>query len=80
MPLLIRPYVDSDRAAMTALYSAAWHATYDAVDGAATIDRVIAALMQGETPAMFSLAPGDLALVAELVQPVSSKGRSECRQ
>ena len=64
MPLIIRPYADTDRAAMTALYTAAWHATYDAVDGAETIDRVIAALMTGESPEMFAMPSGDIALVA----------------
>jgi GNAT superfamily N-acetyltransferase len=64
--MIIRPFINSDRAAMTALYSAAWHATYDAVDGAETINRVIAALMQGDTPEMFTMPDGDIALVAEL--------------
>ena len=65
MPLLIRPYNDAtDRPAMIALYSAAWHATYDAVDGTAKIDRLIAALLDGEPPEMFVLPDGDTALVA----------------
>lgn len=51
---------------MTALYSAAWHATYDAIDGAAAIDRVIADLMNGDEPEMFALDDGDVALVATL--------------
>lgn len=51
---------------MTALYSSAWHETYDAIDGAAAIDRVIAALMHGENPEMFALDLEDIALVAEL--------------
>jgi GNAT superfamily N-acetyltransferase len=65
-PLLtIRAYDDvRDRAEMTALYTAAWHAAYDAVDGAGTIDRVIAALLEGEPPDMFMLPYGDVALVA----------------
>jgi ribosomal protein S18 acetylase RimI-like enzyme len=63
--MIIRPFRHSDRAAMTALYSAAWHATYDAIDGPETIDRVIAALMQGEAPEMFTMPDGDIALVAE---------------
>ena len=50
---------------MTALYSAAWHHTYDSVDGANAIDRVIAALLVGEPPEMFSMQPGDVALVAQ---------------
>ena len=65
MQLTIRPYTDMDRVEMTALYSAVWHATYDGVDGAAAIDRVIAALLEGETPAMFEMPLGDVALVAE---------------
>lgn len=51
---------------MTALYSAAWHATYDTIDGADAIDRVIAALMHGPDPEMFALGDGDIALVAEM--------------
>ena len=65
MRLIIRPYANEDRAAMTALYRRAWHDTYDAVDGAAAIDRVIVALLEGEPPEMFSLPPGDVALVTE---------------
>ena len=66
MALIIRPYRDdADRGGMTALYSDAWHATYDGVDGAAAIDRVIVALLSGEPPEMFELPDGDIALVAE---------------
>jgi ribosomal protein S18 acetylase RimI-like enzyme len=62
----IRDYDDDrDRVQMIALYSAAWHATYDAVDGAAVIDRLIADLLRGDQPEMFELPVGDLALVAE---------------
>lgn len=50
---------------MTALYSAAWHAAYDQIDGVAVIDRVIAALLDGDPPEMFELPEGDIALVAE---------------
>jgi ribosomal protein S18 acetylase RimI-like enzyme len=66
MGLVIRPFEDADRAEMTALYAAAWHATYDDVDGAVAIDRVIAALMEGDNPEMFVLGEHDVALVAEL--------------
>ncbi len=66
MPMIVRPFRHSDRPAMSALYGAAWHATYDAIDGAATIDRVIAALMDGEAPEMFTMPEGDIALVADL--------------
>ncbi len=62
----IRPFEARDRPGMTALYVAAWHATYDAIDGAAAIDRVIAALMDGPDPEMFALGHGDIALVAEM--------------
>ena len=66
MPPLIRPYLDAtDRAQMIALYRAAWHAAYDAFDGAAAIDRLIERLLQGDVPEMFAWPPGDLALVAE---------------
>jgi ribosomal protein S18 acetylase RimI-like enzyme len=65
MALLIRAYDDAnDRAEMIALYRAAWHATYDAVDGADLIDTLIADLLEGEPPQMFVLPPGDVALVA----------------
>ena len=65
MPLIIRPYIDAiDRPAMIALYRAAWHATYDPVDGAAAIDRLIAALLEGDPPEMFVLPGIDTALVA----------------
>lgn len=65
MTASIRPYDNADRAAMTEFYRAAWHATYDAIDGADAIDRVIAALLVGEPPEMFDLASTDVALVAE---------------
>jgi ribosomal protein S18 acetylase RimI-like enzyme len=65
MALLIRNYEDaSDRAEMIALYRAAWHATYDAVDGAAVIDQLILDLLEGEPPEMFGLLESDVALVA----------------
>ncbi len=62
--MLVRPFLDSDREAMTEVYSAAWHQTYDRIDGAAAIDRVIFALMGGEPPEMFTMQPSDVALVA----------------
>jgi ribosomal protein S18 acetylase RimI-like enzyme len=62
---LIRPYDDtSDRAAMIGFYRDVWHATYDAVDGAAAIDTLIANLLESEPPDMFVLPVGDVALVA----------------
>ena len=66
MSLIIRPYADpADRPAMIALYRAAWHAAYDAIDGAPAIDRLIENLVQGDPPEMFAWAAGDIALVAE---------------
>jgi ribosomal protein S18 acetylase RimI-like enzyme len=65
-PLLIRPYDDArDRAPMIALYRAAWHAAYAAVDGAAAIDQLIADLLEGDPPQMFALGRHDVALIAE---------------
>ena len=61
----IRQYIDAaDRAPMIALYRAAWHHAYDAIDGAEAIDRLIDALLVGEPPSMFELPDCDLALVA----------------
>ena len=66
MSLIIRPYADpADRPAMIALYRAAWHAAYDAIDGAPAIDRLIENLVQGDPPEMFAWAAGDIALAAE---------------
>ena len=66
MQCIIRPYDDAtDRAKLIALYRAAWHAAYDAIDGADTIERLITALTAGDTPEMFALPAGDLALVAD---------------
>ena len=65
MTLTIRTYIDAeDRAQMIALYRAAWHATYDPVDGPDAIARLISNLLDGEPPEMFVLPEGDLALVA----------------
>lgn len=66
MPIIVYPFLDAHRPAMTILYRAAWHATYDAVDGAAAIERVIAALLDGDRPEMFEMPDGDVALVAAL--------------
>jgi ribosomal protein S18 acetylase RimI-like enzyme len=61
----IRNYNDAkDRPDMIALYRAAWHATYDAVDGPQVIAQLISDLLDGNPPEMFVLPEGDLALVA----------------
>ena len=64
-PLVIRAFDDGDRAGVSALYRVAWHATYDAVDGAARIEGLITALLAGDPPELFSMPDGDAALVAE---------------
>lgn len=64
MSIHVRSYTDADRCGMTQFYRTAWHATYDQIDGAAAIDRVIAALLHGERPEMFVMPVGDVALVA----------------
>jgi ribosomal protein S18 acetylase RimI-like enzyme len=66
MGLIIRDYDDRrDRPPMAALYSSAWHAAYDAIDGADVIDQLIVDLLRGDPPAMFELPAGDVALIAE---------------
>lgn len=80
MAFHVRPYDDTcDRAAMIALYRAAWHAAYDAVDGAAAIDDLIAALLDGAEPQMFALPDGDIALVAEDAGQISGGVRGHPR-
>ncbi len=80
MALLIRPYDDThDRAQMTALFRAAWHAAYDAIDGPATIEGLIAALLDGAEPQMFNLPVGDTALVAENLGQISGGIRGHPR-
>ena len=65
MQFIIRPYADpADRPAMIALYRVAWHAAYDAIDGAVAIERLINSLLQGGAPEMFACPEGDVALVA----------------
>lgn len=49
---------------MIALYRAAWHATYDAIDGPEVIAQLITDLLSGDPPEMFVLPEGDVALVA----------------
>jgi ribosomal protein S18 acetylase RimI-like enzyme len=62
----IRDYDDAcDRSQMIALYCRAWHAAYDAIDGVAVIDKLIADLLSGDRPEMFEMPSGDVALVAE---------------
>ena len=79
-PLTIRPYIDAtDRAPMIALYRAAWHDAYDAIDGAEAIDRLIDALLAGEPPPMFELPDCDLALVAVLANRIVGGARSHPR-
>ncbi len=77
----IRDYDDTcDRAQMIALYSAAWHATYDAIDGAAAIDKLIEDLLSGEEPGMFDLPAGDVALVAEMAGRIAGGVRGHPRK
>ena len=64
--ILVRPFADpADREAVIALYRAAWHTTYDPIDGAPAIDRLIQFLLRDEPPGMFAMAATDMALVAE---------------
>ena len=63
--VLIRDFESRDRAGVIALYRAAWHAAYDAIDGAAAIERLLEALVAGDTPELFDMAPADVALVAD---------------
>jgi ribosomal protein S18 acetylase RimI-like enzyme len=77
----IRDYDDArDRPQMIALYTAAWHASYDGVDGVAIIDKLIADLLQGDAPQMFELPAGDVALVAELDGKIVGGVRGHPRQ
>jgi ribosomal protein S18 acetylase RimI-like enzyme len=77
----IRDYDDvRDRPQMIALYTAAWHASYDGVDGVAIIDKLIADLLQGDAPEMFELPVGDVALVAELEGRIVGGVRGHPRQ
>jgi ribosomal protein S18 acetylase RimI-like enzyme len=77
----IRTYDDAcDRPQMIALYRAAWHAAYDAVDGVAVIDKLIADLLSGDQPQMFDLPVGDVALVAALEGRIVGGVRGHPRQ
>jgi ribosomal protein S18 acetylase RimI-like enzyme len=79
-PLVIRPFVDpADREAVAALYRTTWHATYDSVDGADAIDRVLADQLHGDAPEMFDLASGDAALVASIGDLIVGSARAHPR-
>jgi ribosomal protein S18 acetylase RimI-like enzyme len=78
---LIRNYDDArDRPQMTAIYTSAWHATYDSADGATVIDNLIADLLAGDQPEMFALPAGDVALVAVLDSALVGGIRGHPRQ
>lgn len=62
--LRIRPQRDSDSSALVRLYRAAWHATYDAIDGADWVEAMSVKLLDGDPPEMFAFAADDIALVA----------------
>jgi ribosomal protein S18 acetylase RimI-like enzyme len=79
--LTVRDYDDvADRAQMIALYTAAWHAAYDAIDGAAVIGKLIGDLLSGERPGMFEMPVGDVALVAERHRRIVGGVRGHPRQ